>query len=337
MMWKKVGKMIRKRLISIFLIFILLFICVFSVGCKEKNAVNMIENNKEVVLKSGEYQVYYLNDKKTTLKSKIVTPETTDDIIGIADELMAELNHLMLNEIVDGSMKLDVLGLIVTGDILIVDLDKNILNIPDVTRILLRACTVLTLTQIPGINFVQITVNGQTIKDEAGNKIGNMKADDFVNFKDNFPDTRKVVKYILYYADSEGKMLRKKEFTSYYDYTISYEKYVMDKLLAGVLEDDVEAGYRSTLPSETIIDMIYTKDGVCYVDFDESILTKVRVVPTELMLYSIVNTLSELSYVTKVKFSVEGEGEVSLFNEFDLSEPISRNLDLVIKEGEENK
>ncbi len=336
-MWKEVYEMVRRKLVSLLLIFILIFTGIMTSGCEDNSSVNVTGNDKEVKLKPGQYQVYYLNEKKTTLKSKIITPENITDGISLSDELLGKMNELLVDEIVDGSMKLEVLGVIISGDIMIVDLDKAILNIPDVTRILLRACIVLTLTQIPGINYVQITVNGQTIKDEAGNKIGNMKAADFANFKDNFPDTKEEVTMILYYGDSESAMLRKKEIKCYYDYTISYEKFVVSKLLEGVGQEDIESGYRSTFPEGTIIDMIYTKDGVCYVDFDQSIMNSVRVASTELMIYSVVNTLSELSYVTKVQFSVEGERDVKLFNEYDISKPFSRDLDIVIREVEENK
>ncbi len=329
--------MVRRKLVSLLLIFVLLFTGIMAGGCEGKSAVEVVSNNNEVVLKAGEYQVYYLNENKTTLKSKVLTPENVGDSVSLSQELLSDMNELLLNEIVDDSMKLDVLGVVVSGDMMVVDLDKAILNIPDVTRILIRACIVLTLTQIPGITYVQITVNGQTIKDEAGNKIGNMKASDFVNFKDNFPDTKNEVTMILYYADSESDMLRKKEVSGYYDYTISYEKFVINKLLEGVSDEDSQNGYRSTFPQDTIIDMIYTKDGVCYVDFDESIMNSVRVASTELMIYSVVNTLSELSYVTKVQFSVEGERDVLLFNQYDISEPFSRDLDIVSWEVEENK
>lgn len=67
-----------------------------------------------------------------------------------------------------------------------------------------------------------------------------------------------------------------------------------------------------------------TKDGICYVNLDESFLTVEGNVSTDVSVYSIVNSLVELSTVNKVQILVNGEVPAS----FSAS-TFERNLDIV--------
>ena len=323
--------MIKKRVISLFLSLILVFVTMFTTGCSIEETDN--ERNK-VILKENQYQIYYISENKNSLKSKVIEYDDNVNITKMAESFISMINESMKEELKDDSMRIKPISVNISNGILTLDIDKGYSDLQNVIRILLRASMVLSLTQIQGVTHVGITVNGQTLKDESGNTVGMLKADDFVNYKDGFPYTQKEVKLVLYFANEEGQMLKKKELVEYYDYTVSYEKFIIENLIKGL---SGEEGYKDVLPKDLSVDMVYTKDGVCYVDFDESIQKTVRTVSTELMIYSMVNSLSELSYITNVQFSIEGEGEIKLYNEYDLSESFSRNLDLVIKESEENK
>ena len=325
--------MTKRRILSLLLIMVNIATSLTLTGCGKEASTTTVT---ETVLKEGEYQIYYLNKSKTALQSKVIEYKDSEDVVDIATECMEYMCDAMSKEIVDGSVVLDVQDYRISNGILTVDLDEEYYDIDSTSEILVRACMVLTLTQIKGVEYVGITVEGQTIKDGQGNTINKMKADEFVNFKDNFPYTKKEVTLVLYFADADAKMLRTKKIDTYYDYSVSYEQFVINHLIAGVTEKDVENGYKSTLPKGTVLDLVYTKDGVCYVDFDQSFMDTVRPVSTELLLYSIINSLTESSYVTKVQFSVEGESNIELYNEVDLSEPFSRNVDLILKESENN-
>lgn len=290
-------------------------------GCEKKEALT---ETREKALGVNEYYVYYLNEKKTGIMSKIYKSDTKDAVI-LAQELIEKINEESENENPKGYIKLNLLQISAVNTMLSLDFDEKYLEIQGLTEILERASIVLTLTQIEDVEFVGMTVNGQPIKDSASNNISQMKAADFVNFKDNFPDTKRKISLTLYYADAQGKGLKIKEANYEYDYKVSYEEFVVKKLIEGIDSDE----YKSTLPENTIVKNVYTKDGVCYVDFDKSINSTVRIVSTELMIYSIVNSLSELSYVSRVQFSIEGDSNIKLYNELDLSTTFSRNLDLL--------
>ena len=72
-----------------------------------------------------------------------------------------------------------------------------------------------------------------------------------------------------------------------------------------------------------------TKDGICYVNFDNSFLTESTDVSPELEIYSIVNSLCELSYINKVQISINGETNVKFKDSISLEYTFTRNLDIV--------
>lgn len=326
----------RKKWISILL---LICICATSVlmGSCDKKSGKILSGNSQVVLDEDEYFIYYLDKDNTSLQYKILECDDVNDSTEMAKLFMDEMSDLMRKNISEGSVISKLNSIEVNKSIVTLDFDKDFSKNEILTGILYRACIVLTLTQIKGVEYVKITEVGQTIIDENGNALNMLKAADYANFKDGFPYTQKEVELVLYYANTDNTMLKKKNEKCVYDYTVSYEEFVINKLIEGVTENDVENGYKTTLPKGTVIDFVYTKDGVCYVDFDESIMNKVRTTSTELILYSIINSLTEQAYVSKVQFSVEGESNIKLYNEFDLSEPFTRNVDLIIKESGENQ
>ena len=82
------------------------------------------------------------------------------------------------------------------------------------------------------------------------------------------------------------------------------EKLVVERLLEGPLEE----GEQSAIPQGTKLSRsVSTVDGVCYVNFDEGFLNQNYEIKEPVVIYSIVDSLSELSYVSKVQIAVNGD------------------------------
>ena len=81
--------------------------------------------------------------------------------------------------------------------------------------------------------------------------------------------------------------------------------------------------YPSINPATKIISVM-TKDGICYVNLDENFLTVEGNVSTDVSVYSIVNSLVELSNINKVQILINGEVP-SVFS----ASTFERNLDIV--------
>lgn len=188
------------------------------------------------------------------------------------------------------------------------------------TEVLVRAALTRTLTQLDGISYVGITVDGGQLYDSLGSPVGWMSAEQFIDNDGSEINTYELAKVKLYYANEDGTKLVSVYRQRRYASSTPLERIVVEELIAG--PGTKETGlYPSVNPATKLINVI-TKDGICYVNLDASFLTVFSNVSTEGSVYSIVNSLAELNNVNKVQILVNGEVPAN-FSTFE------RNLDIV--------
>ena len=135
----------------------------------------------------------------------------------------------------------------------------------------------------------------------------------------------------MYFADSSGKKIRKLNTKIISDGTVKLEELVVERLIQGPKGSD-KLGYYATLDENTRINRIAVNNNICYIDFDESFLVKPVGVSEDVVIYSVVNTLTELKTVNQVKFTVNGE-EREIYNDYaKMNGCIERSYD-IINEG----
>jgi germination protein M len=197
------------------------------------------------------------------------------------------------------------------------------------TEVLTRAAIVRSLTGIEEVDGVTITVNGEPITDTSGNAIGIMTADMFVDNAGTqleAVDTRITLR--LYFANESGDGLVavNRELSHNADISnVSMEKLVVEQLIGGPVNGET---YPTINPDTKLVNST-VKDGICYLTFDSSILTAVNNVTTDVTIYSIVNSLVELSNINKVQFSIEGNKDGKFRDKYELSTIFERNLSLI--------
>lgn len=216
-----------------------------------------------------------------------------------------------------------VLGIKREENTITLDMDSAYTKLPPTTEVLVRAAIVRTLTQLQGVNFIGITVEGEPLYDAVGQPIGWMSAEEFINNDGNEINTYELTKVKLYFANEDGDKLVATYREKYYSTNIPIERFVVEELIAGP-SGQVEGIYPAVNSATKLVNVM-TKDGICYVNLDESFMTVVNNVSMEIAVYSIVNSLVELSNVNKVQILVNGEVPVS-FN----AATFERNLDYVI-------
>ena len=64
-------------------------------------------------------------------------------------------------------------------------------------------------------------------------------------------------------------------------------------------------------------------------DFDSTFLTQIYNVTSDVAIYSLINSLAELSSVNKVQISINGDTNVNYKENVSLSTVFERNLELV--------
>ena len=227
---------------------------------------------------------------------------------------------------------------------LVINVDKAYSELSVTTEVLVRAAVVRTLTQLSNVKYVTITVEGSQLYDNAGELVGWMNAEQFINNDGNEINTYELVKVKLYFANADGDKLiaayREKHYhrlhwqntdgdkliaayrEKHYSTNTPLERFVVEELIAGP-SGQIEGLYPVINPETKIINIL-TKDGICYVNLDSSFLTVVNNVSTEVAVYSIVNSLVELDNINKVQILVNGEVPSTFSNS-----TFERNLDYV--------
>ena len=205
---------------------------------------------------------------------------------------------------------------------LAIDVDAAYHELPVMTEVLVRAAVVRTLTQLENVNLVMITVEGNQLSDRNGNVISWMNADQFIDNDGNEINTYELARVKLYFAGESGTDLIAAYREKHYSTNTPMERFVVEELIAGP-SGQIEGLYPSINPNTKIVNVM-TKDGVCYVNLDENFLNVVNNVSTDVSVYSIVNSLAELSNINKVQILINGEVPSALS-----SAAYERNLDIV--------
>jgi germination protein M len=165
-------------------------------------------------------------------------------------------------------------------------------------------------------------VDGVQLYDNTGNPVGLMNADQFINNDGNEINTYELIKVKLYFANEDGDKLIAAYREKHYSTNTPLERFIVEEIIAG--PSGQIAGLYPTVNPETKIISVSTKDGICYVNLDSGFTTVENNVSTEVAIYSIVNSLVELSSINKVQILVNGEVPATF-----TSSTYERNLDYV--------
>ena len=270
------------------------------------------------------YPVYYVSNSETRVEIHSHVMEADDP-----EKQLLELveclgtNPEKLEYKAPFSMGFEVLGIEADENgRLQIDVSAAYRELSVTTEVLVRAAMVRTLIQLPSVSAVMITVEGNTLYDSKNNEVGWMNAEQFINNDGNEINTYELARVRLYFADESGTRLIAADREKHYSTNTPLERFVVEELIAGP-SGRIEGLYPSVNGSTKIVN-VTTKDGICYVNLDESFLTVVNNVSTEVSIYALVNSLVELSNVNQVQILINGEVPASFS-----STTFERNLDIV--------
>lgn len=223
------------------------------------------------------------------------------------------------------SQEVSVLSKSLVNGSLTMNFSEEYKQLDTVTEILTRASLVKSLTQIEGINKVTFYIKGEPLKDSLDKKVGAMTADMFIDNAGEEISTYDKVTVRLYFANKDGDELVAVDRTKAYNTNISLDKFIVEELIKG--PETTTKGVYPTINGNTKIITTVVKDNTCYVDFDSAFLTKTYEVDAEVAIYSIVNSLCELTGVDRVQISVNGESDVMFQEVISLKEAFTSNAD----------
>lgn len=221
--------------------------------------------------------------------------------------------------------EVSVISVSLNDGLLLVDFGTEYYKLTGRDEILRRAAIVRTLDQIEGVDEISFTVDGSPINDSKGVPVGIMTSDMFIDNAGNEINSYERTRLKLYFADEAGTGLVETTESVAYNSNISMEKLVCEHIVSGPLSDNV---FPVTDPEVRIMS-VSTKDGVCYVNLSKEFLTKKGKLTDEVVIYSFVNSLTELPNINKVQFMIDSETEISFGDHSYLNAPFDRNLELV--------
>lgn len=311
----------RRILLPVLLLFLLLCGCTGN-EVPEPEAVETVP--------AGSAKLYCLNEERTK-----VVAQAYDLPTGTVDEQVAELLTVLeetlwtekeKDVITDRNpiyeYKIDEMGL------LTLRYNADYTTQQTLTEVLRRAALVKTFCQLERISAVEFYIGTQPLLTSAGKPVGMLTADSFIDSTGENTEFYQEARVSVYFANETGDALVESNLVITYDGTWSTERLILEQLIEGPVLSNLQA----VIPQETVLNKVTVKDGICYVDFNEKFMEKRDGITTEVAIYSIVNSLTELSNVYKVQFLINGTVRKTYQN-IDFSSAFERNLEIV--EGEQ--
>lgn len=276
----------------------------------------------------GETVVYHLNKEGTAIvpENCRITGDSPETQI---EELLAKLEEIP--ESVDQKRTIPenvkLLNYTLDRKQLYLDFSTEYLNMDKATEVLVRAAVVKTMVQVEEVSFIGIRIGGEPLKDSRGNNIGLMNENTFLDNIASGDSATKIINLNLYFANKTGDKLKNQSCVVEYNANMAVEKVIVEMLISG----PTEKGYYATIPKDTKLMNVTTKDGVCYVNLDTGFTAQGYDVLGTVTIYSIVNSLTELPDIKAVQILVNGETSMNYKDNISLETIFQRNMELVEK------
>lgn len=288
-------------------------------GCSRNNEKEEPKDNQKTV------SLYFGNSDGTDL---------AEEKISVKDIKPEDIPRYVVEQLLEGPKKKENSRVIRAGTDLLdiktekgsvtVNLSKEFYNEESIMDVLASASVVKSLCSVRGIGNVNILIEGSELVLENGLTVNDMRENDLVFDADALMQDESNI--TLYFSDAEASGLVREIRRVKVPKGESLEKTVVSELIRGPQQEKM---YR-TVPQDTKIRSVETKDGVCFVNFSSEFISKHSggTAAEELTVYSIVNSLTELSNVEKVQFLIEGKKQDVLIHMI-LNEPIARDVSMI--------
>lgn len=276
--------------------------------------------------------LYYLNEDLSSLNALSYLMEDGKSKADLSPQEMADD---MLEQLATPSgdvrsiapiQNFTVSGTTLQNGMLTVFLSSDYEELETVREILTRAALVNTLCQIDGVDSVSFLCGDHPLTNEDGSVVTAMNSDMFIFNSGKEIMNYEKVRLHLYFANEDGDQLVDTYRNVVYNSNISMERLVVEQVLKGPNSDVV---FPTLNPAAKVLS-VTTRDGVCYVNLDQAFLTEPYGVTSQVAIYSLVNSLTELSSVSAVQITIEGKTGKS-FMDSSLSSAFERNLSVVRK------
>lgn len=190
-----------------------------------------------------------------------------------------------------------------------------------------RAALVYSLTDLEFIDSVEFFVEDKPLLTSYGTRIGKVSKRDFLIDVLNPNPPTKTQTITLYFAKEGEDKLYKEERTINTNNNIPIERYVVEELIKG----PTTKGLLPTLPPNVRINEVKTQELVCQVDLSYKLSGDQIATPLQekLMIYSLVNSLTDIATIQKVIFLMDGQKQTEFSIDTSTSGLFERNEEII--------
>ena len=193
----------------------------------------------------------------------------------------------------------------VSGSVATLAYGADYTELSAVSEVLSRAAVVKTLGQIPEVNYVLFTVDGEPLTDAAGDPVGYMQPSDFISSISTM-DEAGTAELLLWFLNAEtGELEPVRQEVTFASHTTRETAAVR-----ALIEGPADEAYLPTLPPSTRLINVQVRDRVCYVNLGSEFLDEALDLEVQVPVDSLVLTLLEMDEVDMVQILIEGSSAV---------------------------
>ncbi len=306
-------------------LFLLCALCLFVLGgCHNLQTAARTEAQQE----EGTYRIYYKNNDNDNLVYHSYQAES-DTFDALLSELLGQMavspvsgmNSVLGDETSVNNCTRGV-------DTISVDVSSGYLGMSERDRVLLRAAMVKTLTQLPGVTGIYMTVEGQSITNAAGEEVGLMNVNTFIESSSEGINSARLSQLTLYFASDDGAGLVEENRTVTFSSNVPIEQVVVQEIINGS-----ETGNGAVLSTDTEIRSVKPEGDICTIDLGSAFNTVTAGVEPETALYALVDAVCANSECTGVRFLIEGSSSERFWDSISLDQTFQSDSSLIRSGG----
>lgn len=276
--------------------------------------------------------IYYMNSEETTIEKEpyqIKEKDAEKAARAMLKALSKAPEDVEMKPVI--SKRVKVLGFEVQEGKITVNFGGGYYEMGAVREVLCRAAIVQSLVQIDGIESVAFEVEGNPLTDKEGQVVGSMRAEDFIKNTGSVLHSYEKTNLTLYFGNEEGTALVPELLEEVrYNTNLSTEKLAMERLLKGPTSGKLQP----VLDSKVRLIGTSVKDGICYVNFDDTFLQQESRMDPALQIEALVRSLMENGKeIRAVQILVNGKSDQS-YKGISLEQPFDGEA---VRKKEEQK
>lgn len=281
----------------------------------------------------GNTKIYFFDTTRNTLVSEVLPEEFTklqdnqEKVKYIITRLKDNKSSITTTLQAGPEMPIESQG--IKDRVVTIHFSEAYNDLTAVEKIGMRASLVYSLAELDFIDGVEFYIEETPLTTATGKFVGTIYPSN-IN-KDVLDPNPATIPYTLsvYFANEEGKLV-KEEHSVRVSNPNAVEKTILDELIKGPNSDTLSR----TVPSDMKVNDAKTTNGVCQIDisFDPKSKFFKNDRDKELMIYSIVNSLTSETQIKKVVIFVDGKNDVQFTSDIDFTDTFERSESYISEE-----